>query len=358
MTLTPFPGRYFDGKTALQHVVTAQVSHHAVRVLDAAGNSVAVWPLEELRLVERFYPGRPVRLTSEAAPACRLTVDDDGIYEALRAHGRLRRRASTGVGHGQRKLLAIAVVALLFIGGAVAGLPLASGPLAALVPLEWEEAMGERIVDGMAGSYGVCDEPAGLAALHRLGDRLAANIDTPYSFKIRVIDVGMVNAFAAPGGQVALLRGLIEKAESPDEVAGVLAHEMGHVVHRHPMRGLIRRLGLTVLISGLIGGDVAGEAGALLVELSYSREDEAAADEAAVDILADAGLRADGLVAFFDRLGGEAEEDQSSESFLTFFSTHPASETRRDAVARRGGEGGGPALSDLEWQALREICPD
>ena len=93
-----------------------------------------------------------------------------------------------------------------------------------------------------------------------------------------VLDDPMVNAFAAPGGQIVFFRGMIESAESPDELAAVMAHEVGHVVARDPTRLALRSVGSVGLL-GLLLGDFAG--GGLIVVLadqlldsSYSREAE------------------------------------------------------------------------------------
>lgn len=357
-------GRYFDGKTAQHREVSAQVVQDSLRIVDTSGGPVAAWRLDELRLVEPVRAGRPLRLMSEASPEARLTMEDTAIAAALRAHGRPRLRRGIGVGRGQRKLLAVAVGAVLFVGGAIASLPYASGPLAAVLPAAWAEAMGAGFVDSMGERFSFCQGADGLATLARLSERLAATVDTPYSFKLRVVDSPSVNAFAAPGGHIVLLNGLIENAEGPDEVAGVLAHEMGHVIHRHPTRGLIRRFGFTVMLRGLLGGDLAGSLGATLIDLSYTREDEAAADAAAVDILRRAGLRADGLARFFARRSAKAKTmakadpdgETSVADLMVYFSTHPSSAAREQAVTQQAGEGGAHALDDREWQALRNIC--
>ena len=108
-----------------------------------------------------------------------------------------------------------------------------------------------------------------------------------------------VNAFAAPGGHVVVLSGLIDEAKSGDEVAGVLAHEIAHVIHRHPMESLVRAMGLAVLAEALSGDGLGGTAAMLLAVTAYSREAEAEADATAVALLEGSrGLRSVGLDRF------------------------------------------------------------
>ena len=157
--------------------------------------------------------------------------------------------------------------------------------------MEWEEEIGEGVGKTVTKSFGAdeskCKNPAGLAALQHLTDRLAATVDTPYRFKVRVAKSKVVNAFATPGGHIVILNGLIEKADSPEEVAGVLAHEMAHVIKRHPAKALIHAYGWSILIRALTGvsgssGDLASGFALHLANASYSRSNEAEADETAI----------------------------------------------------------------------------
>src|SRR5690606_26348291 len=107
-------------------------------------------------------------------------------------------------------------------------------------------------------------------------------------FTVSVADDPQVNAFAAPGGRIVLLEGLLREAESPDEIAGVLAHEIGHVTERHPTAAALRLLGIQALLTGIFGdgslASAAAGAGGLLVALSYSRDDERTADRLAAEL--------------------------------------------------------------------------
>ena len=91
-----------------------------------------------------------------------------------------------------------------------------------------------------------------------------------------VIDWPLLNAFAAPGEQIVLTHGIISKAESADEIAGVLAHEMGHGIEMHPESGLVRAIGMMAAIDLMLGGSggTLANFGALLAQLSYTRDAE------------------------------------------------------------------------------------
>ena len=100
---------------------------------------------------------------------------------------------------------------------------------------------------------------AAAQALDELGDRLAAHVESPYTFRWYLVDDPQVNALAAPGGHVVVFTGLVRATESAEELAGVLAHEMEHVLLRHSLRAIVARLGWRTILSLALGG--SGELG-------------------------------------------------------------------------------------------------
>jgi predicted Zn-dependent protease len=162
----------------------------------------------------------------------------------------------------------------------------------------------------------------------------------------------MVNALTLPGGRVLVMRGLIDKAQDGAELAGVIAHELGHVAHRDPTTLLLRQVGIGFIAASLGWNDALANAGGIaqdLMTLSYSRRAEAAADAAGEAYLNRAGLRADGLGRFFAHL--EATEGHG---VIALLATHPPTEERR-AHSTRSTDGALP-LSDAEWVAVRSMC--
>lgn len=150
--------------------------------------------------------------------------------------------------------------------------------------------------------------------------------------------------------------GLIGKAEDGSELAGILAHEMGHILHRDPVTLLVRRTGLAAVATALgVGGgwgNIAGF-GNELVALSYGRAAETNADDAAIRMLHDAGLRSDGLGRFFALLEKRAPDVAGGFSWL---SDHPSTAERRARAA--GFTEGAPPFTADEWAAVRHICSE
>jgi predicted Zn-dependent protease len=166
----------------------------------------------------------------------------------------------------------------------------------------------------------------------------------------------MVNAFAVPGAIVVVPRGMIDFNKAPDEFAGILAHELGHVALRHPIETLIKVAGVSALFSLLIG-DVAGgtvilAVGDYMIRMNYTLPAEQAADDYATALLRRAGIDPAATAAAFERLLPKGAASTVLEKAL---STHPPTE-ERVARFRAATLPGRPALAPAEWTAIKTIC--
>jgi len=171
------------------------------------------------------------------------------------------------------------------------------------------------------------DGPA-VAAVNEITQRLAENIpDNPYIFDVSVVKSDVVNAFALPGGYVVVFTGLMMKAENGEEVAGVLSHELNHVLQRHGLNRTVKQIGLMAVVT-IVLGDQQGLAGLMkrvgveLLTLKFGREQETEADITGMQLLYRAKIDPNGMIRFFKRL---SEQDKERVEIL---STHPMSEKR------------------------------
>ena len=357
-----FAAFYSDGRTAARRAVSVLPYAGRLAVYSAEGDLLDEWPYEGLDFAEEVFRGQPIRLTHRARGDAVLTFEGGEILSALErfAGGRFR----GGRFGGQRRFrspLALGLFSVLgliaVVGGLALALPWLVEPLTFLVPPEWEQAVGERVIGQLAEGHPFCEGEAGIAALRSLTTRLTSGVKSPYPFQVRVSGRPEINAFAAPGGHIVLLRGLIEEARSPEEVAAVLAHEIAHGLERHPMQGLVRAVGVIVVFNALMGdttavGEVAARFGQLLLISSYTRKDEVAADRIGIGLLNRAGIRGDGLVAFLGRMG---QKGSDAEKVPRLLSTHPADRERIERIASLA-TGSGGAMSPAEWKALKAVC--
>ncbi len=253
-------------------------------------------------------------------------------------------------------LVLVAAVAVIVAAVSVSGFSPAQ-TAAKAIPEPARNAMGRNAVQSLARSHRECETPASRAALQRLTSRLAtAARKDPLTVQVRVLNWGLVNAFAMPGGQIVLTRGLLQQAGSPDEVAGVLAHEMGHALELHPETGLVRTAGLGTLAQLLFAGSAGTvtNIGVFVTEVQYTRANEAEADAHAVRILRSAGISAKGLSDFFKRLDNPDAERSIFNSAVV--RTHPLTKERIAFVDAQPRYAATPALAADDWDALRSAC--
>lgn len=345
-------GRFNNGETAASLSVQVEDAATALVIRDAAdGLMLARWRWDDLLPADPSDSGDKdrLRLSCRGDEAARLTLSHPPQIAQVRLRAPALRGGRKRPRPGRRWLWSLPA-AFLACWGLYHGLAWSASRLAPLVPMRWERALGEAVNDGLIARLGgACHTEAGQAALDALAGRLSDAAGLGYPVTAVVARSDKVNAFALPGARVVLLDGLLRKAESGDEVAGVLAHEMGHVARRHVSRQILQQMGIgamALLITGDAVGGMSTATGSLLL-LSYSRQNEAEADAMGVDILRRADISVRGFNDFFQRL---AAGEKSSPGLL---SSHPASDARGHYPVQGGGVA---ALSPAQWQALRIIC--
>jgi len=212
-----------------------------------------------------------------------------------------------------------------------------------LIPPEDEVKLGVQLAAEVEQELVLHPDAGVQAAFQAYGDKIVAQLgeDVPseYVFEFKVVqDDTMVNAFAAPGGQIYFYTGLLVSATNEASVMGVLAHEIAHVTERHGAKQMVTQLGLEKVLELALGGGGEGDWATILADigttgalLSYSRDDETEADVVGLDLLLKAGYDPNAFVDFFKLLGSEEGESD----FLSFLSTHPDPADRADELKER-----------------------
>jgi predicted Zn-dependent protease len=223
--------------------------------------------------------------------------------------------------------------------------------LAPHIPQAWEKQYGDALVGDLGGKY--CNGPGGQAALNTLAGKLSPGAER---LNVRVVKIDMVNAAALPGGTIILFEELLSESDTPDEVAGVLAHEIAHVERRHVTQAMIRDLGLGLVVSAF-GGNTGGSINGLL-SAGHSRASEGEADNDAIAKLSRAAIDPRPTAGFFKKLADREAKLGGVAETLSYISTHPMSSERQKAFANSadGNRAYQPALTRDEWDALFSIC--
>lgn len=180
--------------------------------------------------------------------------------------------------------------------------------------------------------------------VNELGGLIARHTQRPeLTYHFYIVDSPALNAFALPGGHVYVNRGLIERTQNVSELAGILAHEIGHVAARHGAKNLQRQMRTRSMASTmyqLILGrkplldQEALDLGGALWQAQNSRADEAEADQLAVDYLVRTGVDPRGMLSLFSALWEEEQHIPASEQ-VSWFSTHPGTAARMQATRQQ-----------------------
>jgi beta-barrel assembly-enhancing protease len=222
-----------------------------------------------------------------------------------------------------------------------------------LLSIEKEEKVGEAYVDLIMLNpiFGEFENRQVDSAIRVIGDRLEEGLDdSEYNYRFLVFDSEMINAFTLPGGNILISTGLIGFCDTPEELAAVMAHEMGHVEERHVLARLIKELGIEILTSG--DQYVIGEVTGLLTSTSFDRKQEEEADLFASNLLENSGIEPRTLATLFRKL--EEEMDNELMKQFEIISTHPNFRSRiREALSYVLDKDFKAETIELDWEAIR-----
>ncbi|HEY0043052.1 MAG TPA: M48 family metallopeptidase [Allosphingosinicella sp.] len=341
------PGWFYDGEHAVRYDVALE-ARGADLVIRFGDGATIVPPLDKMIHLEsrrdcEVYGRSDVQGWRLGLPG-EVPAEIVALLPRRQRYGRLIDR----FGLGRTVAVGVAVSALVLFAGWRAPVWLAPH-----IPMSWEKSYGDTLVGDFGGKF--CTGPGGQAALSKLASRISPGSER---LNMRVVDIPIVNAAALPGGNVVIFEKLLTEAKGPDEVAGVLAHEVAHVERRHVTQAMIRELGFGMVLSAL-GGNTGGSVNSVLSS-GYSRGSEREADSDAIAKLRAAKVSPLPTAGFFERLGGQEKRLGRLAEGLSYVSTHPLSEERQKLFRESAAKGAAytPALTDAEWKALRDICRD
>ncbi|WP_201861047.1 M48 family metallopeptidase [Microvirga soli] len=352
---------FYDGESARRRTVSIKISASSLDIHEGS-ERVASWPVDAVRRCDA--PDGFLRLTREGAPSLvRLDVGDAETQAAIRQHCRhlddTVHRERTGRILFWSAAAAVSILLCVFVL-----LPILADRLTPLIPASYERRLGTAVDNQIRTIFSgkVCKDPQGLAALEALVAQLREAQGSQVDVDVAVLESKVPNAIALPGGRIYLFEELLDEAESADEIAGVLAHEIGHAAHRDGLRKLIQAGGTSYLL-GLLLGDITG-GGAIvvvsryLVDSAHSREAEVAADGFAGRTMTALGRPAHSMALLLKRIEDEHEDDDGNDFEVpAFLSTHPVTDQRLKALEKQvPSRPGAPLLSDEQWRALKEIC--
>ncbi len=363
-----FSGVYSDGQTAAAHDVTLLFDEIGLKIRSQDAGINEVWFYDEIRSAQPLSPGEPAHISLSSASSGHLYVQNvEFAAELLRHAPQLSKRAE-----GRRVL--VPMFAIVAVAGLIAAIiwifdiSVARG-IAGLMPDKMRQGFGDQVAHALVGGKKICDNKPGQKALNKIMARLGQGVPSGRAFDVQVADLSIMNAFAAPGERIVVSGKLIKFVKTPEELAGVLAHEMGHGLELHPETGIVRALGISATLNLLLGGSAGtlGEIGGFLLQLKYTRDAERAADAHAIAIMKKVELSPKPLAEFFARLQKKSPfgkskitkktvRDDDSSNVFDLLSTHPSLPERVKTIKSLKNWKTRQLLTSAEWEALREIC--
>ncbi|MEZ5402500.1 MAG: M48 family metallopeptidase [Bryobacteraceae bacterium] len=359
-----FDAWFQDGVAPVRHSARVEIDDTSLRVI-REGIDDLEWPYAALHLASNPHHGEPVRLEHRGF-ADAIVVEDPLFLDAWRQRWPAEHRWYEITPEWERwPAVSMAMAAIALIAGLTYYyvLPLAADFGARVAPRQVEDRLGNAVTNILAPARDHCTdkEPLGLLATvsTRLEKALPAEVSREYRLRVIYSNSLVPNAFAAPGGNVVVFSGLLSMMETPEELAGVMAHEFQHVAYRHSMRALAREVSGRTLLS-LLSFDSSGTAygfaqAASLMNLHYQRADEQQADDEGVALLGRARIRPDSLAQVLRRLRAHGMMPEVS----GYLSTHPATEERAarlEELAKRQRGPFEPLMTAAEWNTARRVC--
>ncbi len=342
--MTRLEGVLHDGETSRAHPARMEIHRDRTVVLDVEGAEgvESRLVLEDLDVPARL--GDTVRRIRLPGGAVFETPDNDGVDELVRTH---RGERPNLIHQLESRLVAVVVATLVMIVAGFAfvtwGIPALAKKAAFAVSPETSAYIGQgtlELLDEVMEPSELLEEDQ--ARLRERFDEIVATAPEGHDFELvfRRGEGFGANAFALPSGTVVMTDELVDLAEHEEEIVAVLAHEVGHVVHRHGLRHVIQSSALAVVIV-LVTGDLSSTSGfvaaipTLLVETSFSRDFEREADEHAARYLVAHGIPTQHFATMLDRL---AEQHGGGDAFGGYLSSHPTSDERVQRAQRGSPE--------------------
>ncbi len=358
-----FAGAFFDGRSAEKYLVDVELTPQEI-ILQRTGHEPVRWAYSHLRWAPETSPFHiEHRVDDKNGERLEtLVVEDLDFYESVLKIAPTRFSATGKGPNFNWKLYSAGILVLIFSAYVfIKTVPsFLADQMVEKIPIEWEVTVGQTILK----MFPVVQKPDQevIKVLQDTVDILKQSLQgtpPPYDLKVYILPVKQVNALALPGGPIVIFEGLLYKAESPEELAGVLAHEIQHILLRHSTRGILRNMAESMLVTIFLGDmnsvmegivQLAGQ----LETLGLSREMEAEADQKGMD----------GMIRIFEKLMQEESKElpqgktvSKENDFSSYFSTHPSGQNRLARLEKQMNSHANktwtPLFPNLDWNEIK-----
>jgi Zn-dependent protease with chaperone function len=350
-------GIFINGRTGAKTEVDLRIIKTSLEIRDPRDNlMLALWALGDIEPVRPLKAGRRVkrlRMLCRNDPESRLDVENPETIALLQKANRTLRPPRRPLPRWAR-WVAVAAAALFAFWLLLELMTAAAGPLTRGLPSSWETGVGQRLAVHLIRRLGgVCGASGGQAALDSLGQRFDRDASQNPPVQLFAVKATEINSFALPGRIVIVTAGMIRDIETPEQFAGMVAHQLAHIDLGHTARHIVKQTGFGMAVLATIGPPLPFANAALsdVLVLSYNRQEEAEANVFGQALLKKADISAQSIGSYFRLL----DLREKSQGFPTGFQeAHPSPGKRQETQAVQPFSR--PPLSDREWQSLRGIC--
>ncbi len=347
-------GKFFGGRLATTELVDLEVVGHDL-IIRSADKTLGRWPIDRIFQDESHLVSIVIGCGGDNE---RVELLDSNILSELPIKSTVWSYAKIKQNLPALWLWGLGSIAILSF--LIWNSGLLTRYLVRQIPLDYERRVGDSVVHQTGWKPCELNKEQQAAAEQILDTLYKADPDKRGHIRLNWVADPMNNAFTLPGGSIYMFSGLLQKTESAEELAGILAHEIEHVERRHVLESLMNGLLLTALVN-FVMGDVSAiilldpSTAAQILSLRLSRDMERQADQGALRRLQSAGISPRGMVDFFAR----SSQDDPTTSKLSFLSTHPFTEERARFFEKAIPKDDNPFESFLapdKWKALKTIC--
>ncbi|MBS0287068.1 MAG: M48 family metallopeptidase [Proteobacteria bacterium] len=353
--MNKFSAKFFDGLHIQAKIVLVEVTTQGLMIFikDESGETQVLWPKESLQLMERLHQQKPAKIGCKTMLGARLVVENTTAYEAIFPLIPPKNIKLSHVHHPWRIVWMLMAACVLLLFMPLWHFPMVSLWIANIIPYSWEEDIWENEVKQRFVGTTECVSVDGRKALDKIVRKLEKGANTKHNFDVRVIDSpDFVNAESTPGFHIFVYSGLL-KMDSPDAVAGVIAHEMGHSLKHHVIASFINEMGIRTFYNAVFGISNQNIAFDFL-NLKFSRDFETQADKIAIDLVKKANISPKGFRESMEFLAKQSGEFEGLEAYLV---DHPTHQERINLIKENENiKNSEPSLTASEWQSLKHIC--
>ncbi len=256
------------------------------------------------------------------------------------------------------KELGVLIGIFLLIWVAFIFIPLKPSSPEAAISIEKEQKIGELLMKAYLSNVKLVSDSLVIESVDLIYDRLLNGMGTSeYDYRIYIIKNDNINAFASLGGNIVIFSGLLKYADSPEEVAAVLAHEIGHVEKRHVVNKVVKELGISLVLSIISGGDVGflNEILQQSVSTVFDRDQESEADDYGLELLELSMMHPNAMASIFKKI--RDEYGSSTYESLEFLSSHPNTNRRiKKALEYKTKKGfTSKKIDRIDWRLVQEV---